>query len=88
MSSFSNEYLKQAHKACFCNKHAIRESQECGCFYCERVFDASELKEWVKDRADDTALCPYCGIDAVIGDASGYELSPDFLNAMYHYWFE
>jgi hypothetical protein len=29
-----------------------------------------------------TALCPRCGIDAVIGSASGYPITQDFLQRM------
>jgi hypothetical protein len=34
------------------------------------------------------ALCPHCGIDSVIGDASGYEISPTFLARMHEAWFK
>jgi len=33
-------------------------------------------------------MCPRCGIDSVLGSASGFSLSRDFLNRMHHYWFE
>jgi hypothetical protein len=35
-----------------------------------------------------TALCPYCHIDAVIGDASGYPLSIEFLQRLHTKYFE
>ena len=34
-----------------------------------------------------TAICPYCGIDAVLADASGVEVSPEFLHKMHKAWF-
>lgn len=36
---------------------------------------------------DLTALCPYCGIDAVIGESAGYPLTEEFLKKMRDYWF-
>ena len=41
--------------------------------------------EWVD--FDLTALCPYCGIDAVIGESAGYPLTEEFLEKMRDYWF-
>ena len=35
-----------------------------------------------------TALCPYCGVDAVLGESAGYPLTKEFLRAMRQYWFE
>ena len=34
-----------------------------------------------------TALCPYCVIDAVIGEGAGYPLTEEFLKKMNAYWF-
>ena len=34
-----------------------------GCYYCVRVFQASKITKYTKDGA---ALCPFCGIDAVL----------------------
>lgn len=51
------------------NRGEIERSKRCGCYSCTAVFDASEICEWVDGGL--TAICPHCGIDAVIGDASG-----------------
>ena len=37
--------------------------------------------------SDDTALCPYCGIDSVLADAPGCQVTEDFLKKMKKYWF-
>jgi hypothetical protein len=49
-------------------------------------FPPAEINEWIDDNG--TAMCPRCGIDAVIGSASGFSLSEKFLQQMHHYWFE
>ncbi|HEX5724898.1 MAG TPA: cytoplasmic protein [Longimicrobiaceae bacterium] len=60
-------------------------SETCGCFYCLKAFPPSAIAEWV-DRGE-TALCPRCGIDAVLGSASGYPLTREFLREMRSFWF-
>ena len=83
--------IKQAHQHSYNNKAELEKSKKCGCFYCEEIYDAKEVCDWVyKGMGDekDTALCPKCGIDSVIGDASGIDITPEFLKEMYEYWFE
>jgi hypothetical protein len=35
----------------------------------------------------DTATCPRCGIDSVLGSAFGFPLTPDFLATVQRRWF-
>ena len=79
--------LEQTHKHSISNKEEIEKSEFCGCFYCKKIFKSSEIKEWIKDKNGDTAKCPYCLVDAVIGDASGYALTDEFLTQMNKKWF-
>jgi hypothetical protein len=32
-------------------------------------------------------FCPRCGIDSVIGDQSGFPITPEFPERMKRYWF-
>ncbi len=34
---------------------------------------------------EDTALCPYCCADSVIGESSGYPITREFLRKMKEY---
>lgn len=79
--------LRQAHAHSFENRKAIEASGQAGCFYCESVFPAAEVTAWLHDKGGDTAQCPRCTIDAVIGDASGFALTPAFLREMKARWF-
>ncbi len=36
----------------------------CQCFYCLETFHAEQVTRWIDDGQ--TALCPKCGIDAVL----------------------
>ena len=75
-----------AHSFSMNNEPMLMSDKKCGCFYCLRVFDPSEITEWIEDESG-TALCPYCGIDSVIGESSGYPLTREFLAEMQQYWF-
>lgn len=81
------EYLKRAHKASFKNEESILHSQRCGCFNCQATFPASEVILMEEMDGQKTAWCPRCGIDAVLGDASGFPISEEFLEEMRKTWF-
>ena len=88
--------LVLAHKQCSDNRVAISQSSLCACFYCRKTFPGEAIQAWW-DQPDDavngeeafgmTAVCPFCGIDSVLGDQCGYELSEEFLRRMEQFWF-
>lgn len=80
------EDVIMAHKFCTNNKPALRKDKICGCFYCMKIFNPNEIKIWIKDTYG-TALCPYCGIDSVIGESSGVPITKEFLEKMNKHWF-
>lgn len=79
----------RAHRHCSHHRVEVLASAQCGCFYCGAMFSPSEIDEWVDDwtGVGQTAMCPRCGIDAVIGSESGYPVTPEFLAAMHTHWF-
>lgn len=77
--------LENAHRHSFHNRVEIEKSLKCGCFSCGRLFDATEVEEYTNDG--ETALCPYCGVDSVIGDSSGIELNPRLLSELNQLFF-
>jgi hypothetical protein len=79
--------LKAAHLHSSQHRDEIGRSRLCGCFYCKQTFTPAQIDEWIDDGA--CAMCPLCGIDSVIGDASGLPVgSPAFLADMHEFWFE
>ena len=78
--------LRQAHDCSIRNKRQLEQSKLCGCFSCCEIFPPSEITDYISDE-EPTAECPYCHIDAVIGDASGFPITEDFLRKMMHRWF-
>ncbi len=75
-----------AHKHCTQHRDEILASEMCGCFYCLEIYPPSEILDWIDD--DQCALCAKCGIDSVIGSASKFPITRDFLEDMHEYWFE
>jgi hypothetical protein len=83
-NSLDNEFLIQAHKFCTGNKVSIEQGKSCGCFYCLNIFPANEVIDYIEP--EDTAICPYCGIDSVICDKD-INFDKAFLTKMKSYWF-
>ena len=75
--------LLSAHSHCRDNRMSLFTSEVCGCFRCCRTYSSSEVKKFVEQ----TAHCPYCNRDAVIGDASGLQITDEFLHDMNTAWF-
>ncbi|MCI0692569.1 cytoplasmic protein [candidate division KSB1 bacterium] len=85
MKSVKEQDHIRAHKHCSRHRKEILASENCGCFYCLRIFPPAEIEDWIDD--DDTALCPKCGIDSVIGSQSGFPITKRFLRKMHDHWF-
>lgn len=81
-----NGKILAAHKFCANHKKELQKDKICGCFHCLKVFDPKEIQNWIKDSGE-TAICPYCGVDAVIGGYSGFPITDEFLSEMKKYWF-
>lgn len=77
----------EAHKFCCHHREMLEKDNRCGCFNCLNIFNPSEIEEWLDCDIGHTALCPYCGIDSVIGESSGYPITKEFLKKMQDKWF-
>lgn len=80
---------KEAHKHSIFHRQEIESSEWCACFRCLKTFEPSKIVEWVDPSKEgcQTALCPFCGIDSVIGSSSGLPMTKEFLKEMYEDWF-
>jgi hypothetical protein len=78
------DYIK-AHKYAYSNRAELLASDICACFYCLKAFKPEAIIEWTK--GDDSAICPYCHIDSVIGSACGIPLTKRLLKNMQTHWF-
>lgn len=59
-------------------KNKLLQSKYCGCFHCIEIFEPGQIERWNKSAA----VCPHCGIEAVIGDSTGYTITKEFLKMM------
>lgn len=80
-----NEIIK-AHEFSANHKSDLLKDKKCGCFYCLKIFNPNEIKEWIGE-INGTAICPYCGVDSIIGESSKFPITKEFLKNMKEYWF-
>jgi hypothetical protein len=80
------------------NYAQIEKSKRCGCCNCLQIFRPAAIVGWTgltvqnmddpKAISEQTAMCPHCGSEAVIGDGCGFLVTPDFLTRMNEAWFQ
>lgn len=92
VNDFSRQDIIDAHEYSSNHRRQLEEDEVCGCFYCGNIFEPCEIEEFIEGDNDSdregTAICPYCGVDSVIGESSGYPITEEFLTAMKEYWFK
>ena len=85
--------FNKIHSKCGWHENTILKSEICGCFYCFSIFPPNEIQDWVEEPEDcprgpgKTALCPNCGIDAVLPDNVEHEITKEFLKVLHKEFF-
>jgi hypothetical protein len=77
--------FEAAHRRSSRHREEVLQSDQCRCFYCLASFKPDEITDWIKEDPQgegETAKCPRCGIDSVIGSASGFPLDDEFFGRM------
>lgn len=77
--------LAEALKHASQHRVELEASTQCGCFFCFRTFPPLSIKSWID--AKQTALCPGCGVDSVLGNASSHRIDDAFLRQMHDQFF-
>lgn len=72
-----------AHKHASQHRSELEASDGCACFFCFRRFTVAEITSWI-DKGQ-TALCPKCGLDSVLGNASPLSIDDRFLRKMHQH---
>ena len=91
--------LLAAHRHTTDNRAELEASKFCGCCACMEIFSTEEITTYSgldmdsfnnpdAATAAETAVCPRCGSEALIGEKAGFSLTPDFLNRMNQAWFQ
>lgn len=76
--------VKKISKYSLRNKVYIENSENCACYFCLKKFEPKDIEKWID--CGETALCPKCGVDSVVGD-SVVLLDSEFLKKASTYWF-
>lgn len=83
--TLTKEESKRAHRLSSKHRKFIGDATLCGCFYCGSIITGREIEKWI--YGGKTAMCPHCGIDSLIPENCGYDLTEEFLTEMNRYWF-
>jgi hypothetical protein len=78
----SNQDFIAAHKHASHHRPEIHQRDSRGCFHCLETFNPLQ-----SNVGSMQAVAPKCGIDAVIGSASGFPITKHFPKQMHEYWF-
>ena len=78
----SGNVFMEAEKYSQNNRRSLEASSQCGCYHCEELFFPTAVVEW----DGDTALCPNCNFDTVIGDRDR-SINAVVLRSLKTYWF-
>lgn len=75
------DVLKDAYIYNCDHRAELEATEQCGCYYCKRIFSPSEIEEWT--HGNETAICPYCGVDSVIPNVPGVvKITPELLSKL------
>ncbi len=77
--------LENAHVCCSHNRDNLLKVNKCGCFYCLKIFNPKLINDWCDNN--NTAICPFCGIDSIIYENIFYPINKKFLKEMKKMWF-
>lgn len=83
---FNADDLILAHAHSSDHRNKLLSDSSCGCFTCLQVFTPETITRWIPDTRDETAICPHCANDTVLGNSCGHEITTDFLRAMRRFW--
>ena len=83
MDDLTDAMQVTAQRAAIRNRRAL--SGGCGCFHCLGLFRADQVIAWTDE--DQTALCPLCGMDAVV-PAEALRLDVPQLADLKRRWFK
>lgn len=80
------EALQNAHLYSSHHREELEHASQCGCYCCRRLLVPAEIVDWTDDGQ--TAVCPYCGTDAIVPRITGIiSLSPQLLEKLNEKYF-
>ena len=77
--------LEELHAGSRRNRSSLAKAAICGCFHCLSEFPSERIVEWTDNS--ETAICPICGVDAVLSFDSP-RIDKQLLRQMHDHWFK
>ena len=77
--------MERLHAYCMGNRELIARANRCYCFYCKAEMDKSEIVDYLEQ--ENTAICPKCGVDAILPDSVREPINKTLLTQLHDYWF-
>ena len=77
--------LRQAYEHSRSNRRFMVSGADCHCFHCLHAFSAEQISDWVDNG--ETALCPNCGVDAVLSGQADC-LSEELIGELHAAYFD
>lgn len=68
------------------NKSLIDLSNKIGCFHCLKMVDKDQIKDFTDNGQ--TAICPLCSVDSLVGDACGVAINNETLLQANNFWYK
>ena len=85
---YTKEQYPDIYKHTKNNELDILRSKNCSCLFCRQTFNARKVSEWTSGKNNQmSAICPECGMDTLVGDASGYVFGIEDLKEINHEYF-
>lgn len=64
------------------NKEILSKSKLCGCYHCGHIFPPNEIENYMESQTEQTATCPFCGMDAVIPSTDEFPIREEKLSLL------
>lgn len=86
LTMFKVDDLILAHTHSSDHRRLLQEDGQCGISTCLNIFPPGSIERWIPDTRDDTAICPHCTNDSVLGNSCGHEITTEFLKTLRRFW--
>ena len=83
MAKLSEKEMESYYSRTHGNDREILNSDTCSCLFCRQTYSARDVSDWVSnDDGSLNAICPICGMEAVVGDKKKDRISHEDLKQL------
>lgn len=81
-SIYDNVNFDKIFRLSLNNKEILSNSKLCGCYHCGHIFSPSEVAYYTESPTEQTAMCPFCEMDAVIPSTDEFPITEEKLSLL------